>query len=210
MISFVYFDIGGVSILDFSKTDKWEIMKRDLGVKKEFDKEFDKLFDEYESNGLNLNLDVDSLIPVFKEKFGIKVPNNYSWLTDFVNRFDKNPSLWPVMQEMKQTCGLGLITNMYPRMLNAIIAKGLMPPGIKWSVILDSSVEQLQKPDPKIYKMAQDHCLTKSSEILFVDNLTENLVYPKILGWQTFHYDSANPEKSSQELLAYFKTHSRI
>lgn len=32
MISFVYFDLGGVAVLDFSGTNKWAKLKRDIGI----------------------------------------------------------------------------------------------------------------------------------------------------------------------------------
>lgn len=34
MISFIYFDVGGVAMLDFSGTNKWELLKKEIGVNK--------------------------------------------------------------------------------------------------------------------------------------------------------------------------------
>ena len=48
MISFVYFDVGGVVVNDCKGNDKFEKMKRELGIKAEDDKEFDEFYDEYE------------------------------------------------------------------------------------------------------------------------------------------------------------------
>ena len=33
-LSFIYFDVGGVVIQDFSGTNKWSQLKRELGIKK--------------------------------------------------------------------------------------------------------------------------------------------------------------------------------
>ncbi len=41
MISFVYFDLGGVVIRDFSGTNKWEEVKQEWGLT-------DKYWDEFE------------------------------------------------------------------------------------------------------------------------------------------------------------------
>lgn len=35
MIKFIYFDVGGVAIRDFNGTDKWENLKKELGIPKE-------------------------------------------------------------------------------------------------------------------------------------------------------------------------------
>ena len=70
MISFVYFDLGGVVIKDFSGTDQWTEMKKVIGVEKSYEKEFDELYDKYELSELCLTRDVDTLIPIFAKKFG--------------------------------------------------------------------------------------------------------------------------------------------
>ena len=41
MISFVYFDVGGVAIKDFSGSDKWTELKKEVGVTPENDAEFE-------------------------------------------------------------------------------------------------------------------------------------------------------------------------
>ena len=40
-IKFIYFDIGGVLLLDFSKTNKWLEMRRDLGISPDLDSQFE-------------------------------------------------------------------------------------------------------------------------------------------------------------------------
>ena len=39
-ISFVYFDVGGVILLDYSGTNKWVEMQRGLGINPELDAKF--------------------------------------------------------------------------------------------------------------------------------------------------------------------------
>ncbi len=40
-VKFVYFDLGGVAILDFSGTDKWSQLKMELGIGAEKEKQFE-------------------------------------------------------------------------------------------------------------------------------------------------------------------------
>lgn len=49
-IKFIYLDVGGVAILDFSKTNKWDRIATDLGLKGKIKEEFFELFDKYEGN----------------------------------------------------------------------------------------------------------------------------------------------------------------
>ncbi len=202
MISFVYFDVGGVIIKDFSGTDKWTQMKRDIGIRPEIEREFEQFYDENEEM-LHTGKDVDSLIPVIAEKFHINFPPGYSLSVDFVNRFEKNELILPIIEKIKQECRIGLLTNMYPRTLSMIKKKGIMP-DIPWDVVVDSSVEGCQKPNLAIFKVGEQKAGVKKENILFIDNKDENVKAAKGFGWQTFLYDPSNHEKSCSDLLNYY------
>lgn len=203
-ISFVYFDIGGVVILDFSGTDKWMKLKRELGVSAVRDKEFEAFWDKYEPE-VNAGRDVETMLPLIKEKFGSKLPHGFSFLMDgFVNRFTVNRSIWPVIDEIHSGHKVGLLTNMYLHMYEAIKRRGLLP-NVTWDVIIDSSVEGIIKPGPAIFKLAEQKAGAKGKQILFVDNTTVNVNAAKAFGWETFLYDPVKPEESSNKLLTLFK-----
>ncbi|NTU73791.1 HAD-IA family hydrolase [Candidatus Roizmanbacteria bacterium] len=198
MISFIYFDLGGVVELDYSGTNKWEEMRRDLGVTKEQDASYESVWNRYQSK-ICLDCDVDTLIPMLEKEVGVKFPEGYSVLEDFVNRFEKNPSMWPFLEEVKKKYRIGLLTNMYPRMFSLIKRRGLMPP-VEWDVIIDSSVVGLQKPDPKIYELAEHLADVKGEQILFVENTKGHIEAVKQFGWSTFLYDPQKPEESMNKL----------
>jgi FMN phosphatase YigB (HAD superfamily) len=202
MIKFVYFDIGGVVISDLTANNGWAKMKKDMGVTPEMNAEFEEFFTKIESE-VCLGLDVELLVPLMKDKFGLHFPKNYSFLADFVNRFDPNPSIWPVIDEIKKTCRVGLLTNMYPNMLNAIKKQGLLPK-VKWNVIVDSSVEGVRKPSQEVFELAEKKAGFSGKEILFIDNSVKHVNAAKKFGWQTFLYDPTKPKDSSRELLQFF------
>jgi epoxide hydrolase-like predicted phosphatase len=199
MIKFIYFDVGGVVVKDFSGTNKWVEMKKVMGVKQKFDKEFDRLYNQYEIKELCLTRHVDTLIPIFAEKFSMGFPQSFSMLEYFIDHFEKNRSLWPLLEKVKKNYGIGLLTNMYIDMLDGIRKKGLLPP-IDWDVVIDSSKAGLQKPDRRIYGLAEKKSGVNSEEILFVENSQKNIDAAKKLGWQTFLYDSSAVENASREL----------
>jgi len=205
MIKFVYFDVGGVVELDFSGTNKWEELKKEIGVTPELRDEYDKLWSEIEKR-LCVDLDADVFFEQIKKHFHLNTPSDYSFLQNgFVNRFETNSSIWPVIQEICQKCPVGLLTNMYINMFPAIQKRGLLPP-VVWRQIIDSSVVKLRKPDLAIYELAQKRARVPNSEILFVDNQLKNLTPAASLGWQTFLYDPANSKNSNQKLLKLWKS----
>ncbi|KKR67060.1 MAG: HAD-superfamily hydrolase, subfamily IA, variant 3 family protein [Microgenomates group bacterium GW2011_GWA2_40_6] len=205
MIKFVYFDVGGVVELDFSGTNKWEELKKEIGVTPELRDEYDKLWSEIEKR-LCVDLDADVFFEQIKKHFQLNTPSDYSFLLNgFVNRFETNPSIWPAIQEISQKCPVGLLTNMYVNMFPAIQKRGLLPP-VVWRQIIDSSVVKLRKPDLEIYHLAQKRANVPDSEILFIDNQPKNLDPARDLGWQTFLYDPANSKNSNQKLLKLWKS----
>lgn len=199
MTSFVYFDLGGVVIKDYSGTNKWSEMKRVMGVTKDIEEEFDRLYDQYELEELCLTRDVDSLIPIFKKKFSLKLPKDFSMLEYFVEHFSQNRSIWPIIKKVRKTHRIGLLTNMYPKMFEAIKKRNLLP-AIEWDVIIDSSVEGFQKPDIRIFELAERKSNVKGREILFIDNTKKNTNAAAKYRWQTYLYDSTYTKESNRQL----------
>ncbi|MDB5186066.1 MAG: hypothetical protein JWL85_589, partial [Candidatus Saccharibacteria bacterium] len=132
MIKFIYFDVGGVAISDFSGTDEWSNLKAELGVTPEMDAEFMKVWYPYEHEVL-VGRNIETLLPIFRQKFGLDIPEDYSLLNGFVSRFTANMPIWSIIEKVKEKNRVGLLTNMYPDMLKAIEQKGILPP-VEWDV----------------------------------------------------------------------------
>jgi HAD superfamily hydrolase (TIGR01509 family) len=145
---------------------------------------------------------VEDFVPILRNNFNIKIPDNYSLLEEFVTRFEKNEGMEEILNNRKEKYEMGLLTNMYPGLLNAIQKRGLLPE-IDWKVVMDSSVLKCKKPEMEIYRLAQDMANTEANNILFIDNKKENLKSALELGWKTFWYDSADYERSNAELEKY-------
>jgi epoxide hydrolase-like predicted phosphatase len=202
MIKFIYFDVGGVLMKDFSGNNNWVKMKKAMGVRQADYKELDALYDKYEREELNLTRKVDSLISIFESKFNMKFPPNFSMFDFFIEHFEQNPNIWPIVRKVKRKYKVGLLTNMYIGMLDAIKKREILP-DINWDVVLDSSKVQTQKPEKSIYALAQQKSGVEHQEILFIDNTRRNLLPAKNLGWRTFYYDSTDHRKSCEELRKY-------
>ncbi|MFC1653867.1 HAD family hydrolase [Patescibacteria group bacterium] len=202
-LKYIYFDVGGVLIIDFDKSNKWQELKDDLKVSKTENGKFDEVWKNNTQRAC-LDYNVDNLIPILEKYLRISFPDNYSLHQDIVDRFEHNESIWDVVNKAKEKYKLGMITNIYPGMLEKIHQKNLLEP-IDWHAVVDSSVVGLQKPDNKIYKHAQDKSGVKPNEILFIDNMESNLDPVRKIGWQSFLYDPSKPEESSKLLSDYLK-----
>lgn len=206
MTSFVYFDIGGVAIKDFSKSNKWDIYIKDLGVTTAQLPQFDAIWDQYDDQ-LSLDQDVDDLVQLISRKLNLNLPSDFSAMDRFIDRFEPNKSLWPIINQLKQQVGVGLLTNMYPGMLAQINRANLLPQ-VSWDAVVDSSKEMVKKPDPKIYEIAEHYAQVIPPDILFIDNNQDNLQAATARGWQTFFYDSADYEQSTKKLDQFLRQHN--
>lgn len=200
-ISFVYFDVGGVLIKDFSSSNKWQKMMSDMGVKEVDYPKFDFIYDEH-AQRINLDLPIDNLIPILEKEFKLSIPWQHSWLDEFVARFEPNPGINEIVGQVCEKVKVGLLTNMWPGMLEKIKNSKLLPES-RWTSIVDSTVVGMQKPDKEIYEYAAHAAKVPSSEILFIDNTPKHLVEPAKLGWQTFLYNSSDYDQANKDLAKF-------
>ena len=200
-ISFVYFDVGGVAIQDFSDSPKWDSMMDVMGIPVDRRAEFDELYHTYDTE-ICLGKHEDTLLPEIASRFNLSLPEGFSMRQYFLDHFDPNTSLWPIVAHCKKSASIGLLTDQYPGMLTQITKLHLLPP-VAWSVVIDSTQVGFRKPMPQIYQIAQEKAGVPAGEILFIDNRQKNLIPAEALGWQTFFYDSKDYEKSSRDLLQF-------
>jgi len=199
--SFIYFDVGGVVVLDFSKTNKWNEMLSDLGVKESERRRFDDIFLPEETKFCLGEKSAETFVETMKKEFDTKIPKGYYFLDDFVNRFQPNQTLGKIIVSLKQKYHIGLLTNMYTGMLDRIQKRNLLPK-VEWDVIIDSSKIGFVKPSREIFNYATEKAETAPERIFFVENDTKHIEGAKKCGWGTFLYDPANVEESNKDLLS--------
>ncbi len=204
MLRFVYFDMGGVAIKDFSDSNKWRELQESIGVPPEKEKQFLEIWNRHHEREC-IDYDVDNTVVELNAEMGLQLPPETSLLAEFIKRFEANKSIHSIITSLKKKVRVGLLTNAYPRMLDAIKKKGILPP-VVWDVEIDSSIVRLQKPDRAIFDLATKRAAVKTEEILFIDNKKQLIDATKEVGWNTFLYNSGNYERSSKELADYVNT----
>jgi putative hydrolase of the HAD superfamily len=193
--------LGGVVALDFSCTDGWAQLKRELKIPVEKYGKFEAFWDAHEPE-VCAGKDVESLMPLLKKEFGSEMPKGYSLLRDgFVSRFKPNEHILPVIEKARKARQVGLLTNMYPGMLDEIMRRGIAPKD-GWNAVVDSSVVGAQKPEPEIFRIAEGAAKVRGGSILFIDNSVKNVDAAKRFGWETFLYDPNHAAESSKSLSA--------
>lgn len=203
-ISFIYLDVGGVAIKDFSDTPKWDKMISEaLGIPLDLRNDFDQIFDEYEDDICQGKIEVDAIQPYLRERFGALIPDHFSMLDYMLDHFEKNDDMWKVIKKIDSSIPIGLLTDQYLGMFKGICDRGLLPKQ-DFATVVDSSVVGYRKPMIEIYQIAQDRANVPANEILFIDNRQKNLDPANKLGWQTYLYDSSDYVQANKDLSVFF------
>ena len=96
------------------------------------------------------------------------------------------PDAIPVLKALKGRYKLGVISNAYPSMQDALEHTGLAP--FMDSITISAHVG-VGKPDPLIYQVALNSLGVRADESIFVDDLEENVRAAEEMGFTAFLID---------------------
>ncbi len=185
-VRFVYFDINGC-LVQFTR----EIFSK---LAHEHNLPVDIVEELFWDNNDEINRGekpIDELNALFSAKFNV----DFDWMEYYLDTVQPIPGMLGLLEWVKQHYYVGLLTNIMPGFVEALQARGKIPP-IEFDHIIDSSVVRAMKPESTIYEIAQREAGVAGSEILFVDDTRTNLVAAKKFEWHTIWFDSYRPEES--------------
>lgn len=81
VIKFVYFDVGGVVIADFSATNKWAVLKNEIGITEKTNHKFEDLYNKYK-NQINTSLHINDFYKIVQNELDVKPLPNFDFLVD--------------------------------------------------------------------------------------------------------------------------------
>ncbi len=108
------------------------------------------------------------------------------------------PDVEPVLRILKKHYRLGVVSNAFPSMRDAIAFTGLDP---YMDVVVLSAEVRTAKPDPFIYRTALRRLGVQAHQALFVDDLEENVEGARSLGIEALLIDRSR-EKSGSHVIA--------
>uniref|UniRef100_A0A8R1I2G1 Acyl-CoA dehydrogenase family member 10 n=1 Tax=Caenorhabditis japonica TaxID=281687 RepID=A0A8R1I2G1_CAEJA len=203
-IKAVVYDFGGVILSYEGVTEKWEEMSRSLGLpddavhSESVGTEFSKWLGPDRSLFLG-TLTVDELegglfLQYLKEKYGDKINDNvvvkpYTECLRGENvKLHKNMEKTVEILHRKGFKTAMLTNNMF---LDKEHKETRLPCDLThFDEVVESCLEHLMKPDLRFYQLVEQRLGVKPEEIVFLDDLPENLEAAEKLGWKTIHVTS--------------------
>jgi FMN phosphatase YigB (HAD superfamily)/DNA-binding XRE family transcriptional regulator len=190
-ISFLYVDINGC-LVHFFHTAFTKIAQ-ETGISDDF---IESTFWHYNDAVCLGEMTMEEFNHALAEKFGMK---SMDWAAYYLEAVEPIMEMHELVRWASQGYRVGLLTNIMPGLIEAMIQNGTLP-SIPYDAIIDSSVVQAIKPEEKIYQIATTQAGVPATEILFVDDSRTNLMAAERLGWRVLWFDDMRPAESAAKV----------
>lgn len=136
-------------------------------------------------------------IRAFNERLGKQFGlEDFDWLRYYLEVVEPIPEMMELVTWAAEHYAIGLLTNIMPGQIEAMIKRGILP-DVSYTAIIDSSEVKTIKPEKEIYELAAAKAGCKPEEILFVDDSRANIRPAARLGWHVLWFDDYSPEESA-------------
>jgi len=193
MIKTIYFDFGAV-LVNYEKV--FTKICADFSMET---KDFWDLYNRYETDLAIGKVTTDQFWQACVSEFNLSNTENYDLVGRWVTDYEVIQPINDLIYSLANKIDIGIISNVNEGLWERSFELGLVPK-INYKKIYLSYQIKMAKPNLDIYEKVQKETSVLSSEILFVDDKTENLIIPRNLGWQTVLFDMRKAEEGAAEI----------
>lgn len=190
-VRFVYFDVNG-TVTRFYERAFAEIA-RDSHKSLEL---IETLFWRYDARVCKADISNEEVDAIFAKELGL---SGFHWLDYYLENVEVTPGVDELLEWAGKHYKIGLLTNNWLGFTEKMIAKKLIP-DLDYTVIVESAKVECIKPDPNIYKIAEELASYEPSEILLVDDNPAYLRAADQAGWQVLRFNGFEPAESIERV----------
>jgi FMN phosphatase YigB (HAD superfamily)/DNA-binding XRE family transcriptional regulator len=191
-VSFVYFDINGCLVRFFHGA--FSRLGERTGASPDV---VEMLFWHYNDLACRGEMDMESFNRKLAEELHCAEP--IDWMDYYLDAVEPIPVMHELVRWAGQHYRVGLLTNIMPGFVDALIQRGLIP-NIPYDTIIDSSKVKAIKPESEIYGIAAERANCPPSEILLVDDSRMNLMAAEKQGWHVLWFNDYRPDESADRV----------
>jgi FMN phosphatase YigB (HAD superfamily)/DNA-binding XRE family transcriptional regulator len=122
-----------------------------------------------------------------------------NWQEEYLDTVEPVLATQEVVEWASRHYHIGLLTNIMPGFVDAMLKRKLIP-DVPYDSIIDSSQVGAIKPEKKIYEIAAERAGCKPEEILLVDDSRANLMAAEHLGWHVLWFDAYRSKESIERI----------
>jgi len=190
-IRFVFFDVNGCLVRFFHRA--FSRLAAESGVPADV---IETAFWHYNDEVCKGQLSIEEFNRKTAERIGIA---SMDWQKYYLEAVDPIPQMQELLSWAAGPYQVGLMTNIMPGFLEAMLKKGLIP-NVNYDTIIDSSKVGHIKPEHQIYEIAQKQTGCKPEEILLVDDSRANVMAAERAGWHVLWFDDYRPSESAKNV----------
>ena len=124
----------------------------------------------------------------------------------YLSSVEAMPGMIELVNKISVDYEVGLISDIMPGFIDALIDKKLIP-NLAYDAIVDSSVIKALKPELKMFKAAETMSKLASSELLLIDDSRTNLAAADKLGWHVIWFNDTDPKDSINRIKTALEIH---
>lgn len=190
-VTFLYLDVNGCLVRFFHAA--FTQLSLETGAPSDV---IESSFWHYNDAVCRGEMTMDEFNQLFAEKLGIA---ELDWSDYYMDAIEPITEMHELVNWASEHYRVGLLTNIMPGLVSAMLADGKLP-NVDYDVIIDSSEVGAIKPEEKIYEIAQDRAGVAPEQILFVDDGRTNLMAAERLGWKVLWFDDYRPSESTSRV----------
>lgn len=190
-VSFVYFDINGCIVRYYQRA--FSAIAADVGVDSDI---VEAIYLQYNDAVCKGIMSLDEFNATLARYFEI---DSFDWLSYYLDAIEPIDGAGELINWVSRHYKVGLLSNIMPGAIEAMIDKGIIP-NIDYDAIIDSSEVKLIKPDPSIFEFAASAIEQQPAEILLIDDTKFNVLSAERAGWQTIWFDDHAPSDSMKRV----------
>lgn len=184
---FVFFDINGC-LVRFYQTAFSEL-SQEYSVPTH---EIESLFWHYNNQVCRGDMPLEDFNQRLANLLGTK---NIDWKKYYLSAISPINEAHEVLAQLSEHYPIGLLSNIMPGFIPTMLKEGYLP-ALPYTTIIDSSVVKTIKPEPDIYKIAEEACGFSAHSIVFIDDSRANLSAAAERGWLTLWFNDSDPLES--------------
>lgn len=188
-IAFVYFDINGCLVRFFHRA--FTKIAEDTGAPSDL---VESTFWHYNDVVCRGDMSLDEFNRTLARSFEVET---FSWSEYYLDAVDSISETAELVNWVAAHYRVGLLSNIMPGLISAMIERGLLP-NIKYDAIIDSSEVNAIKPESKIYDIALEKAGCQPEDILLIDDSRGNLMAAERKGWHVAWFDDYLPAESTR------------
>ncbi len=190
-VKFIYFDVNGCMVRFYHRA--FAQIARDYDVPPDL---VEMAFLHYNADACRGVLSMADFNKVIADRLGIA---SLDWPRYYLSAVEPMPGMTRVVEWASKNYGVGLLSNIMPGLLPALLKKNVIP-DINYDVIIDSSQIGIIKPEPEIFNYAAKQADYLPQNLLLVDDTRENVATAEALGWHVLWFDYAQPDESVEQV----------